>query len=410
VITPTGQPSRVSESPSTTFVITEEEVRRSGAQTLPEILRRVPGIDVRMLAGDDGQIGPRGFAYEYGSRLLLRNWTRMPVVQVRGEVPVEADHVYVIPPNATMVIANRVLKITRPEQSSSHLRRPVDAFFASLADDIHSAAIGVVLSGAASDGTLGLKAIKAEGGVTFAQDQSATFDGMPRSAIAAGFVDFVLPPKGIAHEITAIASHPLTAHGPEQMIENSPVLERIMTLVHARTGVDFRQYKPGTVLRRLARRMVLEKGYNKISIRDIAKECGIATGTFYNYFRSKQAIVSALLAEDWAMMERMIKAHTQMEAPPINQLETVFFELKYMMIQVHQLWAEGLPDDFGSETMNKMKMIKTQLHIDFARIVRDIIHGHTDPEREEFFPSSFPGFFSHMLTTKTRILPICVLY
>ena len=103
------------------------------------------------------------------------------------------------------------------------------------------------------------------------------------------------------------------------------------------------------------RRMVLEKGYNKISIRDIAKECGIATGTFYNYFRSKQAIVSATLAEDWAMMTQMIKMRTKVDMPPVKQLETVFFELKHMMNQVHQLWAEGLPDNFESETMNKMQ-------------------------------------------------------
>ena len=132
------------------------------------------------------------------------------------------------------------------------------------------------------------------------------------------------------------------------------------------------------------RRMVLEKGYNKISIRDIAKECGIATGTFYNYFRSKQAIVSATLAEDWAMMTKMIKMRTKVDMPPVKQLETVFFELKHMMNQVHQLWEEGLPDNFESETMNKMQRIKTQLRIDFAGTVRDIIHGHVEPEREEF--------------------------
>jgi len=129
---------------------------------------------------------------------LLGNYTRMPVIQVRDDVRVEPDHVYVIPPNATMVIVGGILRVHRPAQELSHQRRAIDTFLTSLAESMHNRAIGVVLSGAASDGTLGLKAIKAEGGITFAQDATAKFDGMPRSAIGAGYVDFVLPPKRIA--------------------------------------------------------------------------------------------------------------------------------------------------------------------------------------------------------------------
>jgi two-component system CheB/CheR fusion protein len=190
---------------------------------------------------------------------LLKNWTQMPVVQAQSGAPVEADHVYVIPPNATLLLVDRTLQVVQPKEQYSYQRRPIDAFFTSLADTMHSRAIGVVLSGAASDGTLGLKAIKAEGGITFAQDASAEFDGMPRSAIAAGYADFVLSPKRIAQELAAIASHPLAKRPPEEFIEDFSVTREILALLQKRTGVDFCHYKMPTIQRRMARRMVVAK-------------------------------------------------------------------------------------------------------------------------------------------------------
>ena len=139
---------------------------------------------------------------------LLSHATRMPVTEVTEGVAVEPDHVYVIPPNKALGIRNGVLHLlARRRQDPKHM--PVDAFFHSLAENEGSRAIGVILSGVASDGTLGLAAIKAAGGITFAQDsKSAKYDGMPRSAIAAGCVDFVLPPEGIARELKRISLHP----------------------------------------------------------------------------------------------------------------------------------------------------------------------------------------------------------
>src|SRR6058998_1922229 len=113
-----------------------------------------------------------------------------------------------MPSNARMTIAGRVLNLPpRSEDRGPHM--PIDHFLRSLAEDLGSRAIGVILSGTASDGALGLKAIKAEGGITFAEaPQSAKFDSMPRSAVASGAVDFVLPPKAIAQELTRIGRHP----------------------------------------------------------------------------------------------------------------------------------------------------------------------------------------------------------
>ncbi len=190
---------------------------------------------------------------------LLGNYTPMPVMQVHGDVPIKADHVYVIPPNATMVIVDSILRVSRPVQELSYKRRPIDAFLVSLAENMHNRAIGVVLSGAASDGTLGLKAIKAEGGITFAQNDSAKFDGMPRSAIAAGVVDFVLPPQGIARELAALARHPTPDPAVEQLFGDSAAMYEILEMVCRRSGVDFRLYKRATIQRRLARRMAVQK-------------------------------------------------------------------------------------------------------------------------------------------------------
>lgn len=126
---------------------------------------------------------------------LLSKATRMPVSEVKNGMPAEPNHVYIIPPNTNMGISERALSITpRTEIRGQHM--PIDRFFRSLAEDQRNSAIGVILSGTASDGSLGLKAIKAEGGITFAQDEkTAKYGGMPHSAIASGAVDFVPPPK-----------------------------------------------------------------------------------------------------------------------------------------------------------------------------------------------------------------------
>src|SRR5262249_39671517 len=138
---------------------------------------------------------------------ILTRATRMPVLEVENNLRVEPNHVYIIPPNTGMTISKRVLKLTkRVPNRTPH--RSIDFFFESLAQDQGERAIGVVLSGTATDGTLGLEAIKAEGGFTFAQNESAKYDSMPRNAIAAGCVDLVLAPEDIAKELARMSRHP----------------------------------------------------------------------------------------------------------------------------------------------------------------------------------------------------------
>src|SRR5712671_3069595 len=136
---------------------------------------------------------------------LLARKSTLPVTQVTDGMAIEPNHVYVIPPNAKMGVDDGLLKLVK-RAAAGEKNMPIDYFLQSLAAYCKDGAIGVILSGTATDGTFGLRAIKAEGGICFAQDEeSAKYPGMPASAIAAGCVDFVLPPRKIAAELTRIA-------------------------------------------------------------------------------------------------------------------------------------------------------------------------------------------------------------
>ncbi len=196
---------------------------------------------------------------------LLAKATAMPVHEVSDGMAVRPNHVYVIPPNMHMTIAHGILRLTSRSGSAGRYL-PIDDFLSSLAEDLQRGAIGIVLSGLASDGTRGLQAIKAEGGITFAQDeQSARYAGMPVNALAAGCVDFVLPPAGIAGELARMGRHPyvrtfqLSGEPPLPPGDSDEGIRRICALLRAATGVDFELYKPATVRRRVARRLVLRK-------------------------------------------------------------------------------------------------------------------------------------------------------
>jgi two-component system CheB/CheR fusion protein len=194
---------------------------------------------------------------------LLSKVTRMPVAEVRGQMALQPNHIYVIPPNATLEVEDDGL-VARPIQAEDRHGMVIDAFFRSLAKHRKSQAIGVVLSGTGTDGTLGLAAIKAEGGIAFAQDQqSAKYPDMPRSASAQfGSADFVLPPAQIARELAHIAGHPYLQRPQAEDSSLQPYesqLAGIFRWIRRSTGVDFSQYKPSTLRRRILRRMVLNK-------------------------------------------------------------------------------------------------------------------------------------------------------
>jgi two-component system CheB/CheR fusion protein len=201
---------------------------------------------------------------------LLSQATKMPVSEAKGDVQVEPNRVYVIPPSQDIGIVDGMLKLV-PRSQTGLPHMPIDYFLRTLAELQGSQGIGVVLSGTATDGTLGLKAIKAEGGIAFAQDPiSAQFDGMPNSAIAAGCVDFILTPEGIAKELTRLGRHPYMAAGepralsgrapaPSREEEDRASLNKIFALLRKCSGADFGAYKKTTLRRRIARRMVVNR-------------------------------------------------------------------------------------------------------------------------------------------------------
>ncbi len=202
----------------------------------------------------------------HASRLsnLLGKVTAMPVSEVTETTTPRPNTVYVQPPNKCVIAKNGALTLVRREE---RLNVAIDHFFESLAEECGSRAIGVVLSGTGSDGTAGLRAIKAAGGLTFAQNQeSAKFDAMPRSAIRAGFVDLVLTPREIAREIERISNHPYIRRplsDPEGIekaaYKQADDLGRIFLSLKKQMGVDFSAYKESTLIRRIQRRMALHR-------------------------------------------------------------------------------------------------------------------------------------------------------
>jgi chemotaxis methyl-accepting protein methylase/signal transduction histidine kinase/chemotaxis response regulator CheB len=198
-------------------------------------------------------------------REALAKATTMAIIQPADGTAVEPNHVYVIPPDADITMAAGRLALSPRTADGPRPHLPIDLFFRSLAAERGSHAIGVVLSGNASDGTEGLRAIKAENGIALAQEpKSAKFGEMPRSAIDAGVVDAALPIPALAEELVRLSRHPyLTVRGVPQESppsgEEAEAVSRILTIVRSTLGVDFAEYKGPTFQRRLARRMALRR-------------------------------------------------------------------------------------------------------------------------------------------------------
>jgi two-component system, chemotaxis family, CheB/CheR fusion protein len=194
---------------------------------------------------------------------ILQKETKMPVAELSDECEMESDHVYVMPSHKLMRASNGKLRLTdRPEKKKSERILPIDLLFSALAEIYESQAIGVVLSGTATDGTNGLRAIKEGGGITFAQNvESAEYNGMPGSAIHAGVVDFVLPPEDIPEKLLEIKHFIKTEDALDFTSERNEesAFMQIITMLRVRKGTDFTYYKQTTIRRRILRRMAINK-------------------------------------------------------------------------------------------------------------------------------------------------------
>jgi two-component system CheB/CheR fusion protein len=206
---------------------------------------------------------------------LLSHKSPLPIVSIRNGMEVEPNKMYVLPANATVVLNGGRFRLGPREPWPNPM--PIDFFLRSLATEQQNRAIGVILSGSGTDGTLGLAEIKGQGGLTFAQDKaSSKHFGMPGSAIATGVVDFVIPPHAIAAELKRLVEHPYinpqrsgetkaaavaqeTPPAETLFKEHAEELKSLFTLLRSRAGVDFSLYKPATLNRRIMRRMTLQK-------------------------------------------------------------------------------------------------------------------------------------------------------
>lgn len=190
---------------------------------------------------------------------IIRHYTRMEVFEVENGMPVQPNCIYIIPPNHDMAILNGTFQLLEPSLPHGQ-RLPIDFFFHSLAQDQHKHAIAIILSGTGSDGSKGIASIKADGGIVMAQDlDSCEYDGMPKSAIDTGLVDYVLPPAQMLKQLSTSIKQPvkhsakhLSAHASK---END--LHKVFVLLRDQTGHDFSQYKPSTIHRRIERRMAI---------------------------------------------------------------------------------------------------------------------------------------------------------
>jgi two-component system, chemotaxis family, CheB/CheR fusion protein len=213
---------------------------------------------------------------------IVASRTRMPVVQVETSAPLEPNHVYVIPPDRRLQVVDHKLSATEFDEPRGQ-RSPIDFLFRSVAERLGDG-FAVILSGAGSDGALGVRAVKEAGGIILVQDPSeAEYSSMPRSAIETGVVDFVLPVRDLANRLSDLIRIREMVWPPEIATFDEEILRRILTHLRVRTGHDFSKYKRSTVVRRIARRMQV----NRVD----------ALQDYYDIVRERADEVQALLGD-----------------------------------------------------------------------------------------------------------------
>ncbi len=308
--------------------------------------------------------------------MLLGKSTDIPVVEARDGLVVEPNHVYVEPSGGLLSILGGVLRWTMADVTRSrHL--PIDHFFRSLAFDQREHAICVVLSGTGTDGTLGMRAIKAESGLAVVQaTSSAKYSGMPTSASATGLADYVLPPSGMVEQLIAYSRGPyLTARPPAIEEPGFPAepLQRIMILLRSRSGHDFSLYKRATILRRIERRMNV------------------------HHIDEPQAYVQYLQQNarelDLLFSEMLISVTSFFRDPPAFELlsERVIPELMHSRRDEHALrvWAAGCAtgeEAYSLAMVLRECMEKLSLHFEVQIFATDLDSHAIDTARAGLYP------------------------
>ncbi|WP_051359891.1 CheR family methyltransferase [Adhaeribacter aquaticus] len=222
-----------------------------GLQALDELFKNIPRDSVAYVILQ--HLSPE---HKTLLKELLSKHTPLRFRDVAHDMPLEVNNVYLIPAGKQITLKGNHLQVTDrvPENATA---RTIDTFFKSLAREKGSKAIGIILSGTGVDGAEGIKALKKAKGLVLVQDpETARFDGMPRHAINSGFADYILPPQEMPDEIfNFVKITPLTNHLSTLVNENDPAFLQILELVRERSGIDFRNYKRPTIIRRISRRM-----------------------------------------------------------------------------------------------------------------------------------------------------------
>ncbi len=254
---------------------------------------------------------------------IIQRYTHMQVVQVTSGMGLQPDTIYIIPPNRNMALREGKLQLTQPEMSRG-LRLPIDFFFRSLAAELHERAICIILSGTGTDGTLGLRAIKGEGGMAMVQSPpSSRYDGMPQNAIATGMVDYTLSPEDMPQQLLQYVRQEFTTdqHAAESRLAqqtDADVLHKVFLALRDQTGHDFSHYKTNTIMRRIERRMTVNQiervsdyvrflRQNSQEVETLFREMLIGVTSF---FRDREAF-SALRKH---VIPRMLEQHTPHQA------------------------------------------------------------------------------------------------
>ncbi|TAN44153.1 MAG: PAS domain S-box protein [Nitrospirae bacterium] len=226
---------------------------------------------------------------------LLEKYTKMKVIEAKDGMKIEPNRIYLNPPDREVGIIDRTFQLVKPAEGRG-LRLPIDFFLRSLALDLKEKAICIIMSGTGTDGTLGLKAIKGEGGIAIVQEErQAKYAGMPASAIETGLVDFILPVEKISSELLKYVKHPYVEGKPVPLTVSEQYknyLSKIFMLIRSTTGHDFSNYKQTTIRRRIERRMALHQinrleeyfNYlqrNKAEVETMAKDMLIGVTSFF---------------------------------------------------------------------------------------------------------------------------------
>jgi two-component system CheB/CheR fusion protein len=229
-----------------------------GLEAVAELLNNLPS-DTGM-----AYIYVQHLSPDHKSKLteILSNKTEMKVQEIHDLDEIRPNTFFVMPSDKGIEVSDGHIKLIPRSKTSSAVS--IDILFSSLAQAQKQRVIGIILSGSANDGTVGIKAIKHHGGLTFAQDDTAKFTSMPKSAIAAGVVDFILSPEEIAHELERLSKQPLLSPGKvdlgnSDINRDNSYLKIIFSRLHKATGVDFSSYKLNTIVRRITRRMVMNQ-------------------------------------------------------------------------------------------------------------------------------------------------------